>query len=157
MRQAAQGKQERFERRRSEMSQETAADRTAATAAFRRIGGRWSEMKKVYISHPLRGKTDRKHPDFKAVFDNKKTVYRICRAIAVKYPDILPLSPINAFSFFRVLSEDEKALEMCLKLLELADELWVFGDWENSEGCRMEIGRARELRIPVYFYEDDVK
>jgi hypothetical protein len=114
-------------------------------------------MKKVYIAHPLRGDTDRTHPNYKIVFDNVEAVDRICRTITETYPDVLPLSPVHAFSFLKVFSEDDKAIEMCLKLLALADGLWVFGDWENSEGCRIEIQRARELGIPICYGKGGIK
>jgi hypothetical protein len=109
--------------------------------------------RKVYISHPLRGDIDPKKPDISRIAKNQNEVDQICRHIAEDYPHILPLSPINAFSFLGVLKDDETALDMCLKLLELADELWVYGDWDTSEGCRMEIERARELNLPILFDE----
>jgi len=33
----------------------------------------------------------------------------------------------------------------------MADELWVFGNWQMSEGCRMEVEHARKLGITVLF------
>jgi hypothetical protein len=108
-------------------------------------------MKKVYISHPLRGDTDRDVPNYRILFNNMKRIDKVCRYITRYYSDVLPLSPVNAFSFFEPFFDDDKALEMCLKLIELADEMWVFGDWKTSEGCRKEIERARELGIPVNF------
>jgi hypothetical protein len=114
-------------------------------------------MKKIYISHPLRGNTDRTYPNYKIVFDNVAAVDRICQSIAATYPDVLPLSPIHAFSFLKVFEDDEKALEICLKLLELADGMWVFGDWKNSEGCRIEMRRARELCMPICYGKGGIK
>ena len=35
--------------------------------------------------------------------------------------------------------------------LEVADEVWVLPEWENSKGTRAEIERAKELNIPVRF------
>ena len=113
-------------------------------------------FKTVYISHPFRGDMGRDNINIKTLVGNMEKVDRICLKITADYPDVLPLSPLNAFSFLALLTLadnqiDEKALEMDMKLLELADELWVFGEWEKSEGCRMEIERARELCIPIIY------
>jgi hypothetical protein len=110
-------------------------------------------FKTVYISHPLRGGMDPAHPDLSVIFGNRDKVDGICGRIVEANPEILPLSPLNAFSFLNVFTDDEKAIELDLKLLTLADELWVFGEWEKSAGCKIEIGRARELCIPI-FYEN---
>jgi hypothetical protein len=103
------------------------------------------------VSHPLRGGMDRNNPDISTVVRNKEEVDKICRTIAETFPDVLILSPINAFSFFEVFKEDKQALEMDLKLLELADTVRVCGDWQNSEGCKLEIARARELGITICY------
>jgi hypothetical protein len=108
-------------------------------------------FKTVYISHPLRGGTDRANPDISAVMRNKTAVDGICRRIADECPDVLPLSPINAFSFLGVFEDDALALETCMRLQELADEIWVFGEWQTSEGCRAEIARAGALGKRVFF------
>ena len=42
-------------------------------------------------------------------------------------------------------------MRQCLALLDVADELWVFGDWERSEGCRMEVEHARETGKAILF------
>jgi hypothetical protein len=105
----------------------------------------------IYISHPLRGGADRENPDISTIVKNKEDIDRICRSIAENVPGVLPLSPVNTFSFFEVLKEDDLALEMDLKLLELADAMWVYGEWQSSEGCNMEIARARELGMPILF------
>jgi hypothetical protein len=113
-------------------------------------------FRKIYISHPLRGGMDRANPDISGIVRNKEKIDAICRSIARDFPNVLPLSPVNAFSFFNSFEEDEQALAMCLRLLELADELWMFGDWESSEGCGMERARAMELGMFIR-YEDGRK
>ena len=114
-------------------------------------------FKTVYISHPYRGDMDRDNISVTKLIDNLSKVDQICLKVAADYPDILPLSPLNAFSFFRVFSDDDKALEMDMNLLELADELWVFGEWEKSEGCRMEVERAKEINIPVFYGKEGIQ
>ena len=108
--------------------------------------------KKVYVSHPLRGDFDRQNPDMSVVMDNYIQVSHICREIVKDFPEVLPLSPIHAFTFMRIFEEDAVALAMCLELLELADELWVYGDWKTSEGCNLEIDHARALCMPIHFH-----
>jgi hypothetical protein len=105
---------------------------------------------------------DRNNINIKKLIDNMEKVDRICLKITETYPDVLPLSPLNAFSFLALLSLadnqiDEKALEMDMKLLELVDELWVFGEWKTSEGCRQEIEKARELCIPIAYESGEIE
>ena len=105
-------------------------------------------MKKVYIAHPLLGDMDRKNPNLRVLYGNIESVEDICCRIVKEHPDILPLSPISAFSFLDAFDRTG-SMGLCYKLLSLADELWVFGDWMGSEGCLMEIRWAREMGIPV--------
>jgi len=92
-------------------------------------------MKAVYVSHPLRGDVQR---NFNAVSD-------ICANLKAIYPDLLILSPIHAFSFESVTAPQDWVLGQCLRLIEKADELWLFGDWRNSSGCVMESVYARRI------------
>lgn len=92
-------------------------------------------MKAVYVSHPLRGDVQR---NFNAVSD-------ICANLKVIYPDLLILSPIHAFSFESVTTPQDWVLGQCLRLIEKADELWLFGDWRNSSGCVLESVYARRI------------
>ena len=109
-------------------------------------------MKKVYVAHPLRGDTR----DIQTVFANISKVDDLLRRLAAKHENdgILLLSPIHAFAFVSALGPDEWVLEQCRELLSLADEIWVFGDWEHSEGCRMEVEHARNLGMKVIFKEE---
>lgn len=97
-------------------------------------------MKKVYIAHPLRG-ADREK--------NIAEVTKICRKISELFPEVLPVSPIHAFSFLDDCGEEgeKKALELCLELLKRCDEVWLFGDWERSYGCELEWRIARDSGI----------
>lgn len=98
-------------------------------------------MKKVYIAHPLRGDVE----------SNIRRISRLCRNIVDTDSSILPLSPVLAFSFFEPDKEPEKAMEYCLELLRASDELWVYGDWKNSEGCLAEVEVAKCKNIPVKY------
>ena len=104
-------------------------------------------MKKVYIAHPLRRGTR----DMAEIGKNIARVTEICRSVSWQHPNVLVLSPIHAFGFVSPLEPQEWVLSQCRALLEMADELWVFGDWQNSEGCRMEVEHARKMGITVVF------
>jgi dienelactone hydrolase len=89
-------------------------------------------MIKVFISHPLTGNF--------AV--NRASADRICRRLAKQ--GLLPISPLHLFSFYD--SEDhatrEAILQVCFRLIDLCDEVWVYGD---SEGCRLEADYAKRI------------
>ena len=108
-------------------------------------------MRWIYVAHPLRGD----HPDdLKAIGENYDKVARICRQIAKEHDDVLILSPLNAFSFFSPFEDQTQVMEMCLELLGLADELWVYGDWRKSEGCCKEVAYAGLYGIQTRFAEE---
>ena len=109
-------------------------------------------MKTIYICHPLRGN----HPhDIARINANYNSARRICERLAREETDVLILSPLHAFSFFPAQGDQTAPLRMCLALLGKADELRVYGNWQSSEGCCMEIEHALSLGIPVAFPEED--
>jgi len=95
-------------------------------------------MKTVYIAHPYGGKVE-----------NKKKAEKIILKIMKKIINLTPVSPIHAFGFAYDEFEYEKGMAYCLSLLAKCDELWLFGDWENSKGCNMEKRFAEEKGIPI--------
>ena len=97
-------------------------------------------MKKVYIAHPLRGD----------VAGNMAKATQICKDLH-QQGEVLPVSPLHAFSFVDPTGPQDVVLGYCLNMLRACDELWVHGDWEISEGCRMEVDFAVENKIPVIF------
>lgn len=99
-------------------------------------------MKKVYIAHPLRGAEREK---------NVAEVTKICQKITELFPEVLPVSPIHAFSFLDDCGEEgeKKALELCLEMIKSCDEAWFFGDWETSYGCELEWRTARDCGLAV--------
>jgi hypothetical protein len=90
-----------------------------------------AQMKRVFISHPY--KDDPK--------GNKKQADTICRGLAEK-DDIFPISPLHLFSFMKDDSNREEILQVCFRLIDICDEVWIYGD---SEGCRMELEHARSI------------
>lgn len=99
------------------------------------------ENKIIYISHPYSG-----------LEENKNKVSSIVLSLMNKYPNYLFISPIHAFGFAYNDLSYEKGLDYCLKTLKLSDEMWVFGDYENSIGCNKEIEYCRNNNIPYTTY-----
>lgn len=110
-------------------------------------------MRKVYIAHPLRGE----RLDIAVIERNVARVTEICRRAAEEHPNVLLLSPIHAFDFISPLGPQEWVLAQCRALLDVADELWVFGDWERSEGCCMEVAHARGTGKLILFEDGRVE
>ena len=99
-----------------------------------------SGMTKVFVSHPLAG-------DFEG---NRQKVDRICRRIASL--GLLPISPLHLFSFYDIEVDVVRAeiLQVCFRLIDLCDEVWMYGD---SEGCRMEADYAERSGKAVRQWE----
>ena len=95
-------------------------------------------MKCIYVAHPYRGKKQ-----------NKEAITHICQRL-VKL-GVMPVSPIHAFGFLHddIPSERHRALEFCEELLTMSDELWLFGEWEKSNGCVMERNVALSEFKPI--------
>ena len=107
-------------------------------------------MKRVYIAHPLRGA----YPHTKEkVTQNTKDAAAICMMLSAA-GNIIPFSPIHAFSYMDALECDQRtAMQHCFALLDSCDEIWVFGDWRTSAGCRTEIDFARKKGMPIRFMD----
>ena len=82
----------------------------------------------IYISHPYGG-----------IKLNEDRVAEIILKLQKQYPDYLFVSPIHAFSFEYTYDDYETGINKCLWLLDRCSEMWVYGDWENSKGCKIEI------------------
>ena len=91
----------------------------------------------VYVAHPLRGNEE----------ENRQLISEVLRKLDKDFPEWLFLSPIHSFGWHG--GDHERALTLCLRQLAQADELWLFGDWWNSEGCVTERNEAMRLGIPV--------
>lgn len=104
-------------------------------------------MRSAYICHPLRGKAG--SPE--EIKSNLERIDEICKNLSAIYPDVLLLSPLHAFAFYDPRGDQTQVLGQCVAMLERADELWVFGDWKESQGCRMEVEYARRLGKGVEF------
>ena len=98
----------------------------------------------VYISHPYGGKQE-----------NLIRISNIMIVLNKLFPDYLFVSPVHAFNPLYEEVEYQKGLNMTLFLLdELADEMWVFGDYKNSKGCMAEIKYCEEFDINYQIISD---
>lgn len=97
----------------------------------------------VYISHPYGGKRE-----------NRRAVANLFRKLQEKYPNTLFLSPIHAFAPIYHTVPYEDGLNRCLWLLDQCTEMWVFGDYKNSVGCKAEIEYCRENYIPFQVFDE---
>lgn len=97
--------------------------------------------KTVYIGHPCGG--------LKENIEETALIFRQC---VKNFPNIFFISPVNAFNELYKDSEYwtdyDVGMEYCYHLLNMCDELWMFGDWKNSKGCRNEIKFCEENSIP---------
>jgi hypothetical protein len=92
-------------------------------------------MSWVLISHPY---TD--DPT-----GTNKRVDTICRELEER-DGILPISPLHLFSFMENDDKREEILQVCFRLIDICDEVWIYGD---SEGCRREAKYAKSVGKPV--------
>lgn len=95
-------------------------------------------MKKVYIAHPLRGDVE----------GNTRKATKICQELT-REGNVIPFSPLHAFNFLDPKGDQSVAMNCCYTLLKSCDELWLHGNWKNSEGCKLELIFATEHGIPV--------
>ena len=99
-------------------------------------------MKVVYICSPLKGTKEE-------VRDNIALAKRLCRkAVMENYAVICPHLLYPRFLREDVEKEREMGMACGLKLLELADEVWV-ANGRISYGMGIEIARAAELGIQM--------
>lgn len=106
-------------------------------------------MKRIYIAHPLRGGG----VDPVEIEANVDRVTQIMRSLAAEEPDALLFSPLHAFGYLDPLGPQDWVLRQCLEMVAICDELWVYGPWQKSVGCKREVERARAMGKPVIFKE----
>ena len=90
----------------------------------------------VYISSAIAN-----NPNYKMQFDDMQ------KRIEEKGHDVI--NPA-LFNFRRKLCYEE-IMEFCLKALDTADAIVMFGDWEESRGANRELGYALGKGIKVYY------
>jgi hypothetical protein len=90
----------------------------------------------VYIAHPYGSDPW-----------NEYQIKRIILELTEKYPDIMFMSPVPAFSFMYNIVSYEHGMDMCFWILNHCDECWFFGDYTSSKGCMMELNYCKENNI----------
>lgn len=103
----------------------------------------------IYVSHIYQNKEE-----------NKQEVEGIIKNLIANDKKYLPehkkityVSPIHAYGFLYEETEYEEGLNMCLDLLNKCDLMLVFGDYQNSVGCKAEIEFCEENGIPYIIKE----
>lgn len=91
-------------------------------------------MRKIFVSHPYADCPEK----------NKKKVNEICRGLITQ--GYMPISPLHLFSFLDNDNFREQILQICFDLIDLSDEVWVYGE---SEGCNMELEYALLINKPI--------
>lgn len=97
----------------------------------------------VYICSPCRGDIEK----------NLQKAQSYCREVMTIWPEVLPIAPHVYFTqFLDDADEDERNLGMAaaLSLLNICDEVWVYGMENPSSGMASEIAYAEAHGIPVY-------
>ena len=79
----------------------------------------------------------------------------LIKKLVNEYPDYLFVSPIHSFSFLYNSVDYTTGLNMCLWLLKQCDEMWVFGDYQESVGCMSEIAYCQNHSIPYKIIESE--
>lgn len=96
----------------------------------------------IYICSPCRG-------------DMEKNIIKAqgyCREVADRWPDVVPIAPhvyCTQFTDDTIPAERELGMELGIAMLDMCDELWVYGIENPSEGMRREIEYAKANGIPV--------
>lgn len=94
--------------------------------------------KVVYISHQFGGKKE-----------NYDKVTELVTKLSIMYPEICFVSPIHATGFMYDKVSYEQGMEYCLTLLDMCDEMWVFGEFSESIGCMIEKEYCKAHNIPI--------
>ena len=97
-------------------------------------------MKRVFISHSFRS-------DPEGNMKKIRLIEKWLAALGIAY--FSPLSNYQALEDTDA-KQREFGLRCCQEWIPYCDELWLFGDWLNSEGCQRELNAALLELIPVY-------
>ena len=98
--------------------------------------------KLVYICSPCRGDYEKNISDARY----------ICQIVMNHYPDAIPIAPHIYFTQFlddNNPDERSRGMEAALTLLDMCDEIWVYGIDNPSEGMRAEIEYAKKHGIKI--------
>lgn len=100
--------------------------------------------KRVFISHPFRG--DEK--------ENNKKANKICENIMDSKREVLPISPLNLWSF---MEEDknfrDEIMDFCFTMIKGCEAVWFFKYGELSSGQQQEFDFAIENKKEILIIE----
>ncbi len=98
------------------------------------------EGKYAFISHPYSDSPT----------ENIVKADKICKYWARQ--GVIPISPLHLFSFYEDDNAREDIMNICYKLIDLSDVVFIYGD---SKGCRLEKEYAERIKKPVeIFYQE---
>ena len=100
-------------------------------------------MALVYVCHPFSGAPGHHQSRVRAIARHLISRGHVPLAMQLYLP-----------SFIDEATERETALRLCLRLVALADEVWVFDS--PTEGMEAEIAEAERLGIPVVEADGEV-
>lgn len=101
-------------------------------------------MKKVFICSPFRGDIEG---------NTKKAIYYAQIAAGANEIPLIPHLYFPRFLDDNDPNQRMKGIEMGLELMDMCDEVWVFG-FRITEGMRFELEHAKEKRKPVWLYDE---
>jgi len=93
----------------------------------------------IYVAHPFNNEDS-----------NREKVARIIDSLIYEYPEHNWLSPIHATGHWYQSMSYERGMDWCLALLDKCDEMWVYGDFQNSKGCMIEIQHCVDNGKPYW-------
>ena len=94
--------------------------------------------KLVYICHQYGG-----------LEGNYDKITKLVRELTEEYPECCFLSPVHALSYLDYNENRCAEIEKCIFLLDMCDEMWVFGENSLSDGCLKEKEYCGKHKIPI--------
>jgi len=107
--------------------------------------------KPVVVIHPFKGKGGENET-------NINKILAICRGLKDAVPGAVLIVPVFNFIYLDDEAEEERrfAIETSKDLIRIVaavdGEAWVFGQYQNSEGCLGEIKLAEELGMTIRYW-----
>jgi nucleoside 2-deoxyribosyltransferase len=103
-------------------------------------------MKKIYLCGPITGR-----PDYEQHFLNvEETILNKTHGMG------LQIKTVNPSQFTLKKEPWEICLRYCIKAMLSCDGIALLQGWENSQGCKLELSIAGQLKIPVVHLEPPV-
>lgn len=109
-------------------------------------------MKLVYIAHPLRNDINGNMSRIEDIMTHLSESAQQAHEPKHNY-----FSPLHAFSFVEPSGPQEWVMDRCLDMVSRCDELWLYGRWHESVGCRHEFIHAMRLGKIIKFKDADAQ